>query len=33
MDNKKIKREVYLAEDEDIIIVKKQTKRSFLKKM
>jgi hypothetical protein len=33
MDNKLIKREVYLAEDEDIIIVKKKTKRSVLKKM
>jgi hypothetical protein len=32
MDNKRIKREVYLAEDEEIIIVKKK-KSSTLEKM
>jgi hypothetical protein len=33
MDKKRIKREVFLAEDEDIIIVKKKSKSSILKKL
>jgi hypothetical protein len=33
MDKKRIKKEVFLAEDEEIIIVKKKTKSSILKTM